>query len=159
MVILVNMTKLVNIDEAEEVARIIFSPSMVEGDRVSRNAFLLCVLKSGQKEDYLSVWRTKHRTPTRENVNFSPRNADDEVFGYATLYVEAIHNLEILGCKACVKGKSICINGEFKPCEHHHVGVYYTLSTDPIIGECDDPAFMAFTMELANQAITHKFPD
>ncbi len=144
-------SKLYDVDESEEVARVLFSPTMVNEGRVSRNAFFLEKLKSGKWEPYLSVWRTKFLTPTKENVTFPPRNPGDELYGYATIDVETIHNQDILDCSARVKRNS-------KDCNHYHVGVYYTLNSTPIVGECDDPGFMALTKALANNATLHVFP-
>lgn len=38
---------LYDVDESEEVARILFSPTMVQEGRISRNAFFLEQLRSG----------------------------------------------------------------------------------------------------------------
>lgn len=152
MVIPVDMVQIFyDVDESEEVARILFSPSMVCGERISRNAFFLERLKSGVWEKYLSVWRTLYKIPTRENVTFSPRIAGDEVYGYATLIVGTIHSQNILDCMARVRRN---VKNE----KHYHVGVYYELSSQPVVGECDDPSFMALTMALANKAILVPFP-
>lgn len=142
--------KLYDVDDTEEVARVLFSPTMANEGRISRNAFFLEKLKSGKWESYLSVWRTKFRIPSKENVTFPPRNPDDELYGYATIMVETIHNQDILGCIARVKGNS-------KDCNHYHVGIYYTLNAEPVVGECDDPGFMALTKALANNATLHIF--
>lgn len=143
--------KLYDVDESEEVARILFSPSMVNEERISRNAFFLELLNSGEWEDYLSVWRTLYRVPTRKNVNFPPRTLGDEVYGYATLKVGTIHAQDVLDCTARVKRMT-------KKEDHYHVGIFYELSARPIVGKCDSPSFMALTMALANKSALNIFP-
>jgi hypothetical protein len=143
--------QLYEVPESEEVARILFSPSMVSEGRISRNAFFLERLSSGRWEDYLSVWRTLYKLPSRENVTFPPRKAGDEAYGYATLTVATIHAQDIFDCTARVKNL-------VKDATHYHVGIFYQLSAKPVVGQCDDPAFMALTMALANRATLHIFP-
>lgn len=141
---------LYDVNESEEVARILFSPTMVSEGRISRNAFFLEKLKSGKWEPYLSVWRTKFRVPSEDNVKFPPRTPGDELYGYATLTVATIHAQDLTDCKARVKRN-------VKDCNYYHVGVYYTLNDMPIVGECDEPEFMALTKALANNATLHMF--
>lgn len=143
--------KLYDVAETEEVARILFSPSMVNEGRISRNAFFLEFLKSGEWEDYLSVWRTLYRIPTRENVNFPPRTLGDKVYGYAALTVSTIHAQDVLDCTARVKRMT-------KKKNHYHVGIFYELSAKPIVGKCDSSSFMALTMALANKSTLNIFP-
>lgn len=142
---------LYDIDESEEVARILFSPTMVQEGRISRNAFFLEQLHNGRWETYLSVWRTLHKIPTRENVTFPPRTPGDEVFGYATLNVGTIHSQDRMNCTARVKRN---VPKE----DHYHVGIYYELAQQPIVGQCDAVSFIALTMALANHAILVPFP-
>ena len=61
-----------NIMEEEDVARIIFSPSMIMNGNVSPSAFFMDELPRGP-ERYVSVWRAFYRTPTMENVTFGAR--------------------------------------------------------------------------------------
>jgi hypothetical protein len=138
------------VDESEEVARILFSPSMVVEDRISRNAFFLERLKSGAWEDYLSVWRTLYKMPSKNNVAIPPRTEGDSVYGFASLTVATIHAQDCLNCSARVYRMS-------KEERHFHVGVFYELLGNPIVGKCDAPAFMALTMALANEAKLNKF--
>lgn len=142
---------LYDVDETEEVARILFSPSMVSEGRISRSAFFLERLDSGDWEDYLSVWRTLYKIPSRDNVKFPPRKTGDDLYGYASLKVSTIHAQNILGCKAIVRRMS-------KNERHYHVGIFYQLFEKPIIGKCDSPHFMALTMALANNAVLSVFP-
>lgn len=143
-----------DVDESEEIARVLFSPSMIDGDdRISRNAFFLERLPSGDWDEYLSVWRTLYKIPTRENASFiNPRTSRDKLFGYGTLTVKGVHSsYEDLKVSAKVyRTKS-------NPKEFH-VGIFYTLDEVPIKGECHDADFIELTMNLANQAILTKFP-
>ncbi len=141
------------VDEAEEIARILFEPSMLEGaDRISRNAFFLERLKSGNWEDYLSVWRTLYRVPTRENAGrIKPRKPLDRLYGYATLDVGTVQSA----------GEGLQVDAQVYRTDRdpkaYHVGIYYTLNDEPVKGECDDVDFMELTMILANEAKFFKF--
>ena len=58
----------------EQLARIIFSPSMVLGEVVAPSAFNLVRLKSGTDEDYVSVNRMDYWEPSYENCRkYRPR--------------------------------------------------------------------------------------
>ncbi len=143
--------ELFDVDEAEDVARILFAPSMVKGDRVTASAFALTILASGDEEEYLSVWRTKYRIPTRENVSFKPRKEGDSLFGYAKLSVSTIHKQDIANCKARVKRQSP------KP-SAYHVGVFYTLDSKQIVGVQMPKELILLLSRLSVNATTHPFP-
>lgn len=142
------------VDDSEEIARVIFEPSMVDGeDRISRNAFFLERLQSGDWESYLSVWRTLYRVPTWENTEkINARTPGDKRYGYGTLNVGVVHSsCENLEAKAKVWR-------EKKNPKAHHVGIYYYLKGEPIKGFCDDLDFLELTMTLAAEAVLFKFP-
>lgn len=143
--------KLFDVDETEEVARILFAPSMVKGDRVTAGAFALTILASGDEEEYLSVWRTKFRIPTRDNVKFKPREKGDSLFGYAQLLVSTIHKQDIANCQARVKRDSPNQNA-------YHVGVYYTLNSKLIVGKHMPKELLLLLGRISKNATTHKFP-
>lgn len=70
----------------EQLARIIFSPSMVLGEVVAPSAFNLVRLKSGTDEDYVSVNRMDYWEPSYENCRkYRPRIEGDRIAGYAKL--------------------------------------------------------------------------
>ena len=147
-------SKRYDVDENEEIARILFEPSMIEDDdRISRNAFFLERLPSGKWEKYLSVWRTRYKVPTRENAkDIKPRKPLDKLFGYGTLNVGFVHF-------ACIDLSVTAKVWRTKPNEEeHHVGIFYTLKEEPIIGESDNPDFIELTMILADEAVLFKFP-
>lgn len=147
-------SKRYSVDDSEEIARILFEPSMIEGDdRISRNAFFLERLESGDWEDYLSVWRTLYREPTRENAkHIKPRKQLDKLYGYGTLNVKTVHSA---GDGLRAEAKVYRTNKNPKA---YHVGIYYTLNQIPVKGECDDIDFLELTMTLANEAVFFKFP-
>lgn len=143
--------RLFDVDESEDVARIIFAPSMVKDDRVTINAFALTILPSGDEEEYLSVWRTKYRIPSRENVNFKPRTEGDNLYGYAKLSVSTIHQQDIANCKARVKRQSVKQDA-------YHVGIYYTLNSELIIGKYMPKELLLLLGRISKNATTHPFP-
>lgn len=143
--------ELFDVDETEEVARILFAPSMVKGGRVTAMAFALTILASGDDEEYLSVWRIKIRVPNRENANFPPREKNDTLYGYAVLTVAMIHKQDIANFTARVKRKSRNPNT-------HHVGIYYTLNSKQIIGKHMPPGLLLLLGRIAKNAVPHPFP-
>lgn len=143
--------ELFNVDEREDVARILFEPSMVAGDRVTAGAFALTILASGDEEEYLSVWRTKIKTPTRDNVKIKPREEGDTLFGYARLAVSTIHRQDVAKCKARVKRDS-------PKHDAYHVGVYYYLNSKQIIGKHLPKELLLLLSRIAKNAIVYKFP-
>ena len=115
-------SKFMVVDDAEMIARIIFSPSMVSEGNIAPSAFFLVRLKNGNPEKELSVWRLKLRVPNRNNA-VKARIKGDELYGYAKLCVGDCHKT-----------------------------VYYTCGNESVIGECYDPVFMMFTSCLASQS-------
>jgi hypothetical protein len=130
------------IDESEDIARIIFSPSMIEDGKVSASAFFMDDLMSGP-EEYVSVWRLKYRVPSMDNVKFSPRHDGDKLVGYATLNVSACHKTDYIECKAHIKPHPSKRNSA-------HAGIHYTKGACRIIGKCQNPDFLMLTTILAN---------
>lgn len=142
---------LYDVDETEEVARILFAPSMVKEGRVTAMAFALTILASGKDEEYLSVWRKKIRIPNRENVTFPPREKGDSLYGYALLTVSVIHKQDIANCAARVKRKSRNKNT-------HHVGIYYTLNSKQIVGKHMPPGLLLLLSRISKIATPYPFP-
>lgn len=136
-------SNLVQVDDDEHVARIIFSPSMVADGDLTFAAFCLVRLESGTSEDYLSVWRTKLKTPTKDNVTFKPRKTGDSLYGYADLHVKRCHAINHEGYSGLVRVKSK---------NHFHAGIYYTKGESTVVGECYDPDFMIFASLLAAES-------
>ncbi len=142
-------SNLQTIDGEEEIARIIFSPSMVVGGNVAPSAFFLVKLRGDKPEGYLSVWRLALKVPNRENVKFPPRIQGDTLYGYAELNVCDCHNAAVGECRCAVK-----VN--LKSPNQYHAGIYYTKGNERIVGECYDPAFVLFASVLAGQSVLVK---
>lgn len=139
------------VGDDEEIARLIYTPSMIEDDCVSFGAFILGRLKSGKDEEYLSVWRTKYRLPTKKKAKkVKPRQPGDVLYGYASLTVGDVHGIENDSCVAMVLNKD-------KDTEQYHVGIYYTLNGIPLNGASEDPDFLMLAMDLAAISTTHSF--
>lgn len=136
-------SNLIQVDDDEHVARIIFSPSMVVDGELTFTAFCLVKLASGTPEDYLSVWRTKLKTPAKDNVTFRPRKPEDSLYGYADLHVKKCHEISHEGYSGLVRVKSK---------DHFHAGIYYTKDGTPVVGECYDPDFMIFASLLVTES-------
>ena len=131
--------------DEEQIARIIFSPSMVNGDDVAPSAFFLVNLKNNRTEDYLSVWRLAIKVQSRENITFKPRKQGDTLFGYAGLSVEVCHTTNVASYKGTVKINSLSPNP-------YHAGIYYTNGNKAILGECYEPEFIMLASMLATQS-------
>ena len=88
------MEKTINeINDEEQVARILFSPSHIYEGRVSPKAFKLEMLKSGA-EDYISVLRNKADELDDISSIFRPRSEGDTRFGYTVLNVSDVRDLD-----------------------------------------------------------------
>ena len=81
------------VNNDENVARIIFSPSYIFQGRVSPTAFRWNVLPSGDVEDYISVLRDDGGNLNEESQNFRPRTQGDERYGYALLNVGDVRDI------------------------------------------------------------------
>lgn len=137
-------SKFMVVDDAEMIARIIFSPSMVSEGNIAPSAFFLVRLKNGNPEKELSVWRLKLRVPNRNNA-VKARIKGDELYGYAKLCVGDCHKTVVDEYRCKVK---VNLNSP----NQYHAGIYYTRGNEPVIGECYDPVFMMFTSCLASQS-------
>ena len=83
------------IDDEEDVARIIFSPSYIYNGRVAPTAFRWDVLPSGAAEDYISVLRGDVSDLEIETRHFKARVEGDERYGYTLLGVGRIREMGI----------------------------------------------------------------
>lgn len=73
----------IDINDEENIARVVFSPLMVEDGDVSPSAFFLRDLKP--PEDYVSVFRHNYMEPTIENVSMIHPPKGNSIYGYALL--------------------------------------------------------------------------
>lgn len=85
--------KFTEIDDKEQVARILFSPSHIYEGRVSPKAFKLEMLKSGA-EDYISVLRYDAERLDEVSAIFRPRTENDTRYGYTFLNVHEVRELD-----------------------------------------------------------------
>ena len=132
-----------NIAEDEEVARIIFSPSMIEGDKVAPSAFFMDNLRNRQ-ETYISVWRCSSRMPSIENVTFRPRRDGDTLAGYAKINVSECHTIRFEDYHAHVMPHPSKGNPA-------HAGIHVGRGTEPIKGQCYDPGYLMFATMIAGK--------
>ena len=133
------------IDCSEEVARILYAPSMFHDGQLSMEAFRLTIKKDGKDEGYVSVWRTAKRSPKKRKKAkkyTKPRVEGDELVGFATLFVKQIEALEEGSCKSKVWS-------EKNDPDYYHVGIYYYLNEEQIKGLNDDPDYLLLTKELS----------
>lgn len=131
----------------EQLARIIFSPSMVLGEVVAPSAFNLVRLKSGTDEDYVSVNRMDYWEPSYENCRkYRPRIEGDRIAGYAKLTAGDVRQSSI---------EDITTEVTAYPSKSNpfHAGISYTAGSELIKGHCESPEFLMVTSMLASQSI------
>lgn len=82
------------IEDEEEVARIIYSPSYIDNNKVAPTAFRCEYMPSGRAEDYISVLRkNKEYNLEKQSRGMRARNPHDTRYGYALLKVKNIIDL------------------------------------------------------------------
>ncbi|MCF0186284.1 MAG: hypothetical protein HUJ98_07345 [Bacteroidaceae bacterium] len=128
------------IADEEQIARILFAPSMILNGRVSPTAFNLDNLEHGP-EKYVSVWRINLQVPTPGNVTFPPRKAGDCLIGYAELNTGACRQIsfEDWAVEIHQRGKNL-----------FHAGIEYSQGAKKIKGYCEHPSFIVVKKQLAN---------
>lgn len=130
------------VNNDEELARVMFSPSMLHGNEVSPSAFNMTHLPNGD-ETYVSVNRLKYGPVTKESViKIKPRNQGDEVCGYAQINTGKIRS---------VKTDKITIDVKPRPSKYNksHAGIFYTQDNKLIKGICESIDFLQVTTMLA----------
>lgn len=132
-----------NIMEEEDVARIIFSPSMIMNGNVSPSAFFMDELPRGP-ERYVSVWRAFYRTPTMENVTFGARKGGDSLAGYAIIGVWVCHS-------TCYEDYKTQIKPHPSKSNPAHAGIHVTKGAETIKGQCYDPGYLMLATMLAGK--------
>lgn len=138
------------VEDTENLARIIFAPSMIEGDEIAPSAFNLVVLPSGTAEDYVSVERMDYRTPTPETCQFKPRIAGDKVSGYACVLTGEVRRISF---------DSISTKVEPHPSKKnpYHAGISYSQDGRLVKGDCMPQDLLAVTSLLAKKSTYIKF--
>lgn len=132
-----------NISNDEDIARVVFSPSMVEDGEISPSAFFLRDLRI--PEDYVSVFRHNYIVPTLENVSMIHPPKDNSIYGYALLKVSF--------CRQ-VSHKDIVLSVLSHPSKSNpfHAGIHFSKSGVAIKGTCMDPDFIIVAGILANES-------
>ena len=117
--------KCVPIEDDENVARIIYSPSYIENGKVAPTAFRWEYMPSGKAEDYISVLRDNEGYDLEAQSRcMRARNPNDTRYGYALLKAGDIRELNNK-----IK-QTICL--EPKPSKKHknHAGIAVYLNDD-----------------------------
>lgn len=132
-----------DIDDKEEIARVIFSPFMVEDGDVSPSAFNLRNLTP--PEEYVSVFRHNYFVPTVENIQRITPPKDNIIYGYARL---------IVGICRHISYKDILINvlSHSSHRSPYHAGIHFSKSGIDVKGKCEDPDFLIVRRMLANNS-------
>lgn len=131
------------IAETEEIARIIFSPSMIADGQVSPSAFFMDDLQNGP-ETYISVWRSCYITPSPENVTFNSRVKGDSLAGYATIGVLDCHEICYDDYKTHVVPHPSRMNKA-------HAGIHVNKGAEMVKGRCMDPGYLMLAMMIAHR--------
>lgn len=131
------------IGDEEKVARVVFSPSMVEDGELSPSAFFLRNLRT--PEDYVSVFRYNYMKPTLQNVSMIHPPKDNSIYGYALLKVSF--------CRQ-VSYKDIVLEVLSHPTKNNpvHAGIHFSKAGAVIKGACADPDFIIVAGMLANES-------
>lgn len=131
------------ISNKENIARVIFSPMMVEDDEVSPSAFYLRNLRT--PENYVSVFRHDYIRLSLENVSMIRPPKDNIIYGYALINV---------GICRGITHKDIMVDVLSHPNRGnpYHAGIHYSKSGEAIIGACEDPDFIIIAKQLANNS-------
>lgn len=137
-----------HINNEENIARVVFSPLMVEDGEVSPSAFFLRDLKS--PEDYVSVFRHNYIEPTIENVSMIHPPKGNSIYGYALLNVGVCRGISY---------REIMIDVLPHPNKSnpYHAGIHFSKSGTAIRGMCTDPDFMIVAGMLANNSELNSF--
>lgn len=139
------------IDNEENIARVVFSPMMIEDGEISPSAFYLRDLR--KPEDYVSVFRHDYLIPTVENVSMIHPPKDNIIYGYALLNV---------GICRKISHKDIMLDVLSHPNQSnpYHAGIHFSKSGIALTGKgsCIDPDFIIVTGMLANNSELIVFP-
>ena len=131
--------------DAERLARVIFSPSMICGGEVAPSAFNLVRLPSGKYDPYVSVHRMDFQIPTRESCShIKPRVSGDSMAGYAWMVAGNVRATHI---------RSITVSVAPMPSKNSlfHAGIFYSQDGALLKGKCESVEFLRLTAALAKQ--------
>lgn len=137
--------------DEEQLARIIFSPSMIFEGAVAPAAFNLVRLKSGTDEDYVSVNRMDYWKPSYENCQkYRPRTVSDHIAGYAQLTAGDVR-------QSSTEEITTEVTSHPSKSNPFHAGISYTSGAELIKGHCERPEFLMVTSSLAVRSIFVSF--
>ena len=131
------------VSDQEEIARVLFSPFMVDKDKVSPTAFSLRNLK--KPETYVSVFRNDYIDLTREKVSYISAPEGNKLYGYALINVGECRNVSFKDITTDV----VSYPSKANP---YHAGIHYNKGDVGIKGACIDPDFLIITRLLANKS-------
>ena len=140
-----------DIADEEDVARIIFSPSMVINGKVAPSAFFMDNLHSGP-ESYISVWRSSYKVPTKENITFKARKKGDNLAGYATIGVAECHAINFEDYNTKIKPHPNISNPA-------HAGIHINKGVNAVKGQCYDPSYLMLATIIAGKCVLVTFND
>nr|WP_315455072.1 hypothetical protein [uncultured Prevotella sp.] len=135
--------KRVPIEDEENVARIIYSPSYIENGKVAPTAFRWEHMPSGKAEDYISVLRNNGEYDLEAQSRcMRPRNSRDTRHGYALLKAGDIRRLNnkteqkiLLEPKPSKKNKN-------------HAGIYVYLNDEKVTADTKSTPELMFIQKL-----------
>lgn len=133
----------IEVTNEEDIARVVFSPLMVEDGEVSPSAFQLRDLH--KPEDYVSVIRHNYLVPSLENIPVKHPPKGNTIFGYALLNTGICRKITF---------NDITIDVIAHPNNQYpsHAGIHFEKSKAAIKGRCTDPDFIVVTRMLANNS-------
>ncbi len=134
-----------HVADEENIARVIFSPSMVEDSEISPSAFQLRNLK--KPEDYISVFRNDYVELSIENISqILSAPIGNTIYGYAVLNAGVCRKVSYKGIATEVLPHPTQKNP-------YHAGIHFSKAGSDIKGRCTDPDFIIVTRMLANNSI------
>lgn len=136
------------VDDSEQLARVIFSPSMESGGIVNYAAYTLTLAD----EQGVSMWRLIEDAPTRETTrHMHPRVEGDEITGYG--------EISATDCKAAVTSSfTLDIHVGKKANRRKHAELRLSYQEAPVTGDADYPGLMRIRTNWANHTEYHPFP-
>lgn len=136
------------VNDKEFLARIICSPLMIKQGLISPSAYTLEVMKSGDLDAYISVWRLGRKKPTKENVKFSPRSKGNTWVGYAKIKTKEVREEHYQDVQTLV-------TAEYKKIDnYYHAGIWYVLKNNTSVnaGVSMNPNYIKIAERLAKKS-------
>lgn len=136
------------VEDNEYLARIICSPLMFRNGIISPSAYFLEIMRSGDLDSYISVWRLSRKKPNKSNVKFPPRAKDNTWIGYAKIKTEDVRAEHYKDVRTLVKSEYKHESNNF------HAGIWYVLKKDISVnaGICLNPNYIKVAEKLAKKS-------